>query len=134
MTAPELFNGLIRSSDVRWLLKQGLLLGLADITNVPGRSIVDCVRSWLDDDSLAHHVLASVLRGNSTWVVQLSEWLKGAWQGADLNRKHALAGVLASSSVKEGQVVASVLEAWMTFDESAFKFAKEVLPLSLIHI
>lgn len=116
---------IIRSPEVRPLLKRALLLGIA-VIDQPDDDWKALVIRWLEDSAVRDIVISTVVYQRVAWMDALGPWLLRAWNSATPEQRQQLLRLLAGIGSTRGDLVASCLQAWSQSDPTVLSQAELV--------
>lgn len=93
------------------IVRRSLLLGLADLVDVPP-ALVGIVTDWLEADDRRASILETVVRGQTSWIDALDDWLDDAWSTWPDDQRNLLLDCCASVARRRGDLVARHLARW----------------------
>lgn len=106
-----ILDGLAWDDTLRPTVRRSLLLGIADLTEIPP-VFVDLVKSWMSHEERRAVVLMTVIRSQAEWVDALGDWFDDAWHSWSEPQRTWLLDALASVSTQRPDVVARHLARW----------------------
>ncbi len=110
-----LCNDILRSGDIRPMLKRSMLLGIAAI-DAPDPSWVRQIVGWLEEPQYQGVVFAMVIYNRVAWMDALQPWITQAWPTARPEVRNSLLRLLAAVGRSRGDLVAACLGAWLQND------------------